>query len=389
MPPKQLDDQSFAGAMEKEVKAPPAKEDGKDDKKADANPQQQKQKPVQKTTTTESEERQPEETKNRPPIGPLYDRAKAIETALQDPAQRAKQLDASTSPAEKSPKSNDAVTPSTEAQRVQARPLNTVMEMPAPSVEKPEEHKLPHLQTPPYVHHFDTYTLVNDLERGGFSADQSVTVMKAVRGLLAQNLDVAREGLVGKSDVENEVYLFRAACSELRTEILNLRRSSTSKQKTQLSHLQHTYDILSQRTTAELASLRDELKGMLNDRRMDTRENSQVLDSAISELNYKISVNLNSETKSEVEGLRWVLTRRAAMAIAFAGILILGSLRVGSYKMHERENEARKSVGKVQNEEGGGAGGSGSGHGEKSTDAGADAVKSGGKVGDLGYVSLG
>ena len=391
MPPKQLDDKSLAGAMEKEVKSPQPKEERKDEKKADAGPQQQqKQKPTQKATQSEPEERQPEETKNRPPIGPLYDRAKAIETALQDPAQRAKQLDASTSPAEKSPKSNDAVTPSTEAQRVQqAKPLTTVMEMPAPSIEKPDEHKLPHLQTPPYVHHFDTYTLVNDLQRGGFSAEQSVTVMKAVRGLLAQNLDVAREGLVGKSDVENEVYLFRAACSELRTEILNLRRSSTSKQKTQLSHLQHTYDILSQRTTAELASLRDELKGMLNDRRMDTRENSQVLDSAISELNYKISVNLNSETKSEVEGLRWVLTRRAAMAIAFAGILILGSLRVGSYKMHERENEARKSAGRVQSEEGSGSGGGGGGHGEKSGDAGADAVKSGGKVGDLGYVSLG
>ncbi|MDI1492498.1 MAG: hypothetical protein OHK93_003712 [Ramalina farinacea] len=352
IPPKQLDDKSLAGAMEKEVKSPPAKEERKDEKKADAGPQQQqKQKPPQKAAEPEPEERQPEETKNRPPIGPLYDRAKAIETALQDPAQRAKQLDASTPPTEKSPKSNDTVTPSTEAQRVQAKPLNT---------------------------------------RGGFSAEQSVSVMKAVRGLLAQNLDVAREGLVGKSDVENEVYLFRAACSELRTEILNLRRSSTSKQKTQLSHLQHTYDILSQRTTAELASLRDELKGMLNDRRMDTRENSQVLDSAISELNYKISVNLNSETKSEVEGLRWVLTRRAAMAIAFAGILILGSLRVGSYKMHERENEARKSAGRGQGEEGsGGGGGGGGGHGDKSGDAGADAAKSGGKVGDLGYVSLG
>lgn len=388
MPPKQLDDQSLAGALEKEVKSPPAQEEPKDEKKADAVSSQQKPNPAKKVAKVESEERQPEETKERPPIGPLYDRAKAMETALQDPAQRAKQLDTSTSPAQKSAKSNDAVSPSTEAQRVQAKPLNTVMEMPAPSVEKPEEHKLPHLHTPPYVHHFDTYTLVNDLQRGGFSAEQSVTVMKAVRGLLAQNLDVAREGLVGKSDVENEVYLFRAACSELRTEILNLRRSSTSKQKTQLSHLQHTYDILSQRTTAELASLRDELKGMLNDRRMDTRENSQVLDSAISELNYKISVNLNSETKSEVEGLRWVLTRRAAMAIAFAGILILGSLRVGSYKMHERENEARKFAGRAHNEEGTGAAGAG-GHGENGTDGGVEITKSGGKVGDVGYVSLG
>ncbi len=36
----------------------------------------------------------------------------------------------------------------------------------------------------------------------------------------------------------------------------------------------------------------------------------------ISELHNKITVKLNSEIKSEVEGLRWVLTRRAAIAIA-------------------------------------------------------------------------
>ncbi len=35
--------------------------------------------------------------------------------------------------------------------------------------------------------------------------------MKAVRGLLAVNLDMAQARLVSKSDVENEAYLFRAA----------------------------------------------------------------------------------------------------------------------------------------------------------------------------------
>lgn len=87
-------------------------------------------------------------------------------------------------------------------------PIETVLQMPAPeSVEKENERKPPHLQTPPYVHHFDTYTLVQQVEAGGFTMDQSVTAMKAVRGLLAQNLDVAREGLVSKSDVENVSFL--------------------------------------------------------------------------------------------------------------------------------------------------------------------------------------
>lgn len=81
----------------------------------------------------------------------------------------------------------------------EAKPLERLLQMNSPD----DEHKPPHLHAPLYVHHFDTFTLVRDLEKGGFTQAQSVTLMKAVRSLLALNLDVAREGLVSKSDVEN------------------------------------------------------------------------------------------------------------------------------------------------------------------------------------------
>ena len=84
-----------------------------------------------------------------------------------------------------------------------SKPLETVLHMDPPSTTTVERHKPPHIEAPPYVHHFDTYTLVRNLEKGGFTEDQSVTAMKAVRGLLALNLDVAKEGMVSKSDVEN------------------------------------------------------------------------------------------------------------------------------------------------------------------------------------------
>ena len=86
-----------------------------------------------------------------------------------------------------------------------SKPLEKVlhMEPPTASKAKADDHKHPHLQAPPYVHHFDTYTLVKDLGKGGYTQDQSITVMKAVRGLLATNLDLAKDGLVSKSDVEN------------------------------------------------------------------------------------------------------------------------------------------------------------------------------------------
>ena len=179
------------------------------------------------------------------------------------------------------------------------------------------EHKHPHLQATPYVHHFDSYTLVQDLERGGFGEAQSIIIMKAVRNLLATNLDIAREGLVSKSDVENETYLFRAASSELRTEVQNLRSATTTKMRAERAQLQHEVDILNQKMTQESMNVKDNLKGMFDDRKMAVRMDQREMESKIQELNYRITVSLNSDAKSDVEGLRWVLTRRAALAVGF------------------------------------------------------------------------
>lgn len=139
----------------------------------------------------------------------------------------------------------------------------------------------PHLTPPPYVHHFDSYSLVKHLQSGGWTNPQAITAMKAVRGLLAANLDVAQAGLVSKSDVENETYLFRAACSELSTEVHKNRRVADERMRQQRTTLQHEVDILTQSLNQELLTLNDNVKGMFNDRRMAVREEQKAADSAV------------------------------------------------------------------------------------------------------------
>lgn len=97
------------------------------------------------------------------------------------------------------------------AKPASAGPLEAILAMPAPE-DVAKEH--PHLMPGPYVHHFDTYTLVKQLESGGFTTDQAVTAMKAVRSLLALNLDVAQMSLVSKSDVENVSSFASCHCRE-------------------------------------------------------------------------------------------------------------------------------------------------------------------------------
>ena len=205
----------------------------------------------------------------------------------------------------------------TASQEGAGKSLDTVLSRRTASETEAAEPKPPHLQAPPYIHHFDTFGLVRDLKEGGFTQEQSVTLMKAVRGLLAANLEFARDSLVSKSNVENETYLFRAACSELRTEIMNARRTSQQRNSTQLSHLRHEVDILSQRLTQDSAALKEDLRGMLNDRKMSVRIEEQTSDQAIQELNYKIATRLSSEAKIYGSDLRSNLIQKAAMGIGF------------------------------------------------------------------------
>jgi len=224
--------------------------------------------------------------------------------------------------------------------------------------------KPPHLQAPPYVHHFDTYTLVRDLQKGGFSEDQAITTMKAVRGILADNVELANNGILSKGDSEmvshatppththtahkanitpiQATYLFRAACHELRTEIRSNRHSTSERMRSERTTTQHEVDILSQKVTQEIGTLKDNLKGMFDDRKMAVRIERRDVENKIQELNYRITTRLTSEMRSEVELLRWVLVRRVAMALGAVVVTALVSIRTSTYRAAQAKEEEKR-----------------------------------------------
>ncbi|TEA03258.1 Uncharacterized protein C8034_v001946 [Colletotrichum sidae] len=216
-------------------------------------------------------------------------------------------------------------------------PLEAILHMSTPA-EVARSH--PHMAPTPYVHHFDSYSLVKQLEGGGYSEEQAITAMKAIRAILEQNLDVAQASLVSKSDVENETYLFRAACSELGTEVKNNQKLADEEMRQKRTLLQHEVDILTQSLNQELLTLNDTVRGMFNDRKMAVREEQTAGESVIQQINYKISLHLSSDAKSEIEGLRWILIRRSVIGILFMAVLTLGTLRYGTYVSHEKQKEA-------------------------------------------------
>ncbi|KAF4121168.1 Protein of unknown function (DUF1640) [Geosmithia morbida] len=218
-------------------------------------------------------------------------------------------------------------------------PLDKVLQIKPPGREGTPGNPL---RPPPYVHHFDSYSLVKQLQEEGYTTGQAIVAMKGIRGLLEHNLAIAQDSLHSKSDVENETYLFSAACSELRQEIMNNRRLQDEQTRQQRTLLQHEVDILTQSLNQEVLSLNHRIRGMFDDRRMAVREEQKTADSSIQQINYKISTSLVSDSKSEIEGVRWILIRRSALGIFFMAMVTLGTIRYASYLMNEKKEDDRR-----------------------------------------------
>ncbi|KAK4505424.1 hypothetical protein PRZ48_003387 [Zasmidium cellare] len=235
--------------------------------------------------------------------------------------------------------------PAQHSDEQQAQPNKEAPEDTHPKVSF-DEHtpsiKAPHINTPRHVHHFDTFGLVQRLMDSGWTESQAITIMKGMRVLLSDNMNIAQEALVNKSQVENETYLFRAACAELKTEVTARRKSEQEKMRTERSQLQHEVEILSQKLGQESGALKDELKGMFDDRKMAVRNEQREMESKIQRLNYQITVDLQADAKSEVEGLRWVMTRRVILALGLVIIMVIGSLKLYSNAVHEQELDAKR-----------------------------------------------
>ncbi|RPB05840.1 hypothetical protein L873DRAFT_1825097 [Choiromyces venosus 120613-1] len=212
-------------------------------------------------------------------------------------------------------------------------------------VDRSSQPQPTHLAPPPFVHHFDTYSLAKSLESSGFTKGQAVTIMKGVRGLLSNNLEVAKENLVSKSNVENDSYLFHAACSELRNGIEKERNTQIDQLRVESASIQQEFDLLNQRFLEDIMSLKDELNGLFNDRKMVTRAEQRAMENKIQELNYKITILINSEMKSEIEKLRWTTTRRGLIAIGFLAVFVVASIRFskGEHDEKKRHKDAGPS----------------------------------------------
>ncbi|KAG8862638.1 hypothetical protein FRB96_001197 [Tulasnella sp. 330] len=104
---------------------------------------------------------------------------------------------------------------------------------------------------------FDTHEFYKALE-ASFEPPVARTLMKATRGLLVGRIRNTYQDVVQVKDFDNGAYLFRAALSELRTELTMRTRKETATLRTALTALRKETDSLDAKMKEDIASLKHE-----------------------------------------------------------------------------------------------------------------------------------
>ncbi|OZJ02195.1 hypothetical protein BZG36_04757 [Bifiguratus adelaidae] len=154
-----------------------------------------------------------------------------------------------------------------------------------------------------YKHYFNTYKFVENLEKHGFTHDQAETIMKAIKWKLRASASKIGAEMLSRSDLDNETYLFKAALSELRTEIQILRRNDTVLLQTNLASINRDVEALSQKLREDVANMKSDIQLDMNNRKHEVREEEQRIERRIQELGAKTTIALG-DVRTDLEGMR-------------------------------------------------------------------------------------
>ncbi|KAJ1929064.1 hypothetical protein IWQ60_001509 [Tieghemiomyces parasiticus] len=182
------------------------------------------------------------------------------------------------------------------------------------------------------IHPFDSFRVVRRLEDGGFTRPQAVLLMDVIRSMTIRATAPVHEDMLKKADLDNSMYLFKAALTELRTEIRVLRQIDRAALQSEIDTVEQDIDNLRHRLSEDMINLRSEIQIELNQYKSDQRERVQTMAEAIQELNDTFTRSLGA-VRTEMEAVKWETTRKGIIAIYGAvGLLLLLAMMMPSRK---------------------------------------------------------
>ncbi|KAJ1936610.1 hypothetical protein GGF37_005540, partial [Kickxella alabastrina] len=168
---------------------------------------------------------------------------------------------------------------------------------------------------------FDTYSLVHQLMECGFTRAQATTLTTLIKHKVYEGMEQVNSGMLTKSDLENDAYLFRAALQELRTETQMIRKNDQAILESQAAAINRDIDSLAQRTHDEIANLRSDIEIELNNHKHDTNHEMKSLDMELHELSSKYQV-IMGEMKTDIEAIKLDSIRRGLITAVVTTLFV-------------------------------------------------------------------
>ncbi|TEB30192.1 hypothetical protein FA13DRAFT_1734012 [Coprinellus micaceus] len=175
---------------------------------------------------------------------------------------------------------------------------------------------------------FNTHTFFAALEKT-FPESTARSLMRATRALLVDRIGkVRREGLTQK-DLDNQAYLFRAALNELKNEITAMTKNDSAGIRTTTTALRREFDKLDVKMKEDVQNLKHEIQMELDTRKNEARTELKHMDIEIEELLNRTVVTV-SELRTDVEEMKWDITRKAVGTLALFVIATIISMELKS-----------------------------------------------------------
>jgi ABC-type Zn uptake system ZnuABC Zn-binding protein ZnuA len=105
-----------------------------------------------------------------------------------------------------------------------------------------------------------------------------------------------------------ETYLYKAALSELATELKMIRKNDHATLKSEIDAILRDLDALSQRFRDDISTIKSDILIDMNNQQSDIREETKVMAMKIQELNNKLTV-MCSDLRTDIETMKFQSTK--------------------------------------------------------------------------------
>ncbi|KAF9145953.1 Succinate--CoA ligase [GDP-forming] subunit beta, mitochondrial [Mortierella sp. GBA39] len=176
-------------------------------------------------------------------------------------------------------------------------------------------------------HNFNTNKIVTKLENNGFLRGQAEVVMRSIKALLGGHTNQIRKNILTTGDLENESYLFKAALTELRTELQILRKNDAAALAIRTEIISREIDSLNQKLREDIANLKNDIAIDMNSRKSDVREEQKALEIRIQSMSNHYMAQLG-DMRTKMEAAKWETTRKGMVAIFISATFVLLTSRI-------------------------------------------------------------